>query len=58
MIFALAINTLSTTRVYTVLVLSALAAEMALLLANKTHRELEPVTVARLGTHPNGVACK
>jgi hypothetical protein len=55
-IFALAVHALATTRVYTMLILSALAAEMALLLANEAHSEFETVTVTRLRAHPHGVA--
>lgn len=56
-VFALAVHALSTTRVDSVLILRALAAEMALLLANETHGEFESISDARVGAHPHGVAC-
>ena len=56
-VFALAVHALSTTRVDSVLVLRALAAEMALLLANETHGKFESISNSRLGAHPHGVAC-
>jgi hypothetical protein len=53
MIFALTIHALSTARVYTMLILRALPAQMALLLTNKTHGKLETVSNARLWAHPH-----
>jgi hypothetical protein len=58
MIFALTIHALSTARIYTMLILRALPAKMALLLTNETHGKLETVSNARLGAHPHRVACK
>jgi hypothetical protein len=40
-----------------VFVLRTLPTEVALLLADETHGELEAVAVARLWTHPNRVPC-
>jgi hypothetical protein len=53
MVFALTIHALPAARVYAVLVLSALPAEMALLLADKTHGEVETVACARFWAHPD-----
>jgi hypothetical protein len=57
-IFALAVHALSTARVYAMLILSALPAEMSLLLANEANGKFETVAVTRLRAHPYGVACE